>query len=480
MNKVLIRPLRFEDASVSWKWRNDPEVWKHTGSRPNIVITEEIEKQWVLGKLEEHNSARFAIEVDDVYVGNIQLTNIVEKETAEYHVFIGDKSYWGKGVASLATAQIIRYAKNLLNLQSLYLHVRPENISAIKVYEKSGFVKINDDVKMTLDLLKAKIPLVSVFMMAYNHEKYISEAIDGVLMQKTNFDFDIVIGEDCSKDNTRQIILDYQKKYPGKFKLLLHENNIGAIANQLDVFSSCTGKYIAMCEGDDYWTDPYKLQKQVDFLEVNEDFAFCFHKVKVNRDDKIEDDFMQEVNEITTIYDLAKGLYVRTLSVIFRSSILKSFSENQKNNISGDYSLFLLLSEHGKIKYFNETMGVYRIHDGGVWSKVNETTRKSDSIDKLFKLYKYFEHDKMIQSIIGENIKRNLFYFFDICIQSSSELQFNNLVKRLITIEADLISSSLFQYSSNLKANMNDIKKSRRYQLGDLLLRPVQYFKSKI
>ena len=179
MNKVLIRPLRFEDASISWKWRNDREVWEHTGSRPDIVVTEEIEKQWILDKLKELNSVRFAIDVDDVYVGNIQLTNIIEKKTAEYHVFIGDKSYWGKGVASLATAQIIRYAKNVINLQSLYLSVRQENNSAIRVYEKSGFVKINDDVKMTLDLSKVNAPLVSVFMMAYNHEKYISEAIIG-------------------------------------------------------------------------------------------------------------------------------------------------------------------------------------------------------------------------------------------------------------------------------------------------------------
>ena len=166
MNKVLIRPLRFEDAFISWKWRNDPKVWEHTGSKPNILVTEEIEKQWILEKLEERNSVRFAIEVDDVYVGNIQLTNIIEKKTAEYHIFIGDKSYWGKGVATLATAQIIRFAKTVKNLQSLYLSVKPENNAAIRVYEKSGFIKVNDDVKMTLDLSKVNPLFVSVFMMA--------------------------------------------------------------------------------------------------------------------------------------------------------------------------------------------------------------------------------------------------------------------------------------------------------------------------
>ena len=325
-------------------------------------------------------------------------------------------------------------------------------------------------------------PLVSICCLCYNHEPYIRECLDGFMMQNTNFAFEVLIHDDASTDKSAEIIREYEAKYPDIIKPIYQTENQyskGVGVTRVFQFPRATGKYIAMCEGDDYWTDPYKLQKQVDFLEANKDFAFCFHKVKVNRDNKIEDDFMQEVNEITTICDLAKGLYVRTLSVIFRSSILKSFSENQKNNISGDYSLFLLLSEHGKIKYFNETMGVYRIHDGGVWSKVNETARKSDSIDKLFKLYKYFEHDKMIQSIIGENINRNLFNFFDICIKSNSDLEFNNLVKRLIKIQPDLILSSVFQYSSSLNTKLNDVKKSRRYKLGDFLFKPVQYIKSK-
>ena len=330
MNKVLIRPLRFEDAFISWKWRNDPKVWEHTGSKPNILVTEEIEKQWILEKLEERNSVRFAIEVDDIYVGNIQLTNIIEKKTAEYHIFIGDKSYWGKGVATLATAQIIRFAKTVKNLQSLYLSVKPENNAAIRVYEKSGFIKVNDDVKMTLDLSKVNPLFVSVFMMAYNHEKYISEAIDGVLMQKTNFDFDIVIGEDCSTDNTRQIVLDYQQQYPGKVKLLLHEKNIGAMANQMAVFNACKGKYIAMCEGDDYWTDPYKLQKQVDFLEANEDYSICSHRYSFysERTKKFANDTYDNIvfdvngNYYFDQYSYFTNWLTQTLTVIFRKDSL--------------------------------------------------------------------------------------------------------------------------------------------------------------
>lgn len=403
MNKILIRPLRFEDASVSWKWRNDPEVWEHTGSRPDIVVTEEIEKQWIVDKLKELNSVRFAIDVDDVYVGNIQLTNIVENETAEYHVFIGDKSYWGKGVASLATSQIIRFAKNVINLQSIYLSVKPENKSAIRVYEKSGFVKINEDVKMTLDLSKVNTPLVSVFMMAYNHEKYIAEAIEGVLMQKTSFDFDIVIGEDCSTDNTRQIILDYQQKHPGKFKLLLHEENIGAMANQMAVLQACTGKFIAMCEGDDYWTDPYKLQKQVDFLEKNKsenviavvtNCSTCDLNGKLTQDKRL----VIPPNNDPGIYNLhdffKNNHFYPTLTIMFSSKYLNwiAFETSKLSNpFFGDWILFVLLHSKGNFGYIDEVTAAYRINPNSVTHTANAVNRWKSDFTIRKKLMKVLE-----------------------------------------------------------------------------------------
>lgn len=106
---------------------------------------------------------------------------------------------------------------------------------------------------------------VTIISLTYNHEKYIAQALESILMQKVNFTYEIVVGEDCSKDRTREILIQYAEKHPDKFHLLLHEKNIGAAKNQNKVFENCKGKYIAMLEGDDYWTDPYKLQKQVDF-----------------------------------------------------------------------------------------------------------------------------------------------------------------------------------------------------------------------
>jgi RimJ/RimL family protein N-acetyltransferase len=120
MYKILIRPLDESDALISWKWRNDPEVWKYTGNRPDVEITEKIEVEWINKVLSESTSRRFSITIDDLYVGNVQLTNITDFD-AEYHIFIGNKNYWGKGVSRLATNQILYYAKEVLGLKSIYL-----------------------------------------------------------------------------------------------------------------------------------------------------------------------------------------------------------------------------------------------------------------------------------------------------------------------------------------------------------------------
>lgn len=150
--KVHIRPLEENDALISWRWRNDPVVWEFTGNRPDIEITPEIELNWIKLAISESNSKRFAIIADGVYVGNIQLTSILPNNTAEYHVFIGDKLYWGKGVAYVASLAILEYAKEELKLKSIYLYVKQQNKNAIKLYEKCGFRAVSEDIKMVVYL----------------------------------------------------------------------------------------------------------------------------------------------------------------------------------------------------------------------------------------------------------------------------------------------------------------------------------------
>ena len=136
--QVIIRPLQEQDAYTSVQWRNDPEVFKYTGNTYDHKITIEAELGWIRKVIVNPNDYRCAILVDGVYVGNIYLTDI-DEETAEYHIFIGNKGYWGKGVAKQASCLLLDYAFNTLNIKTVHLRVRKENTVAVKLYEKLGF-----------------------------------------------------------------------------------------------------------------------------------------------------------------------------------------------------------------------------------------------------------------------------------------------------------------------------------------------------
>lgn len=372
MYKVLIRPLEISDAEISWKWRNDAVIWKFAGSKPKNKITLEVELDWIKKVTKEENSRRFAILVDDVYVGNIQLTNIKKGVSAEYHIFIGNKDYWNKGIAKLATFQIITYAKNILKLKRLFLYVKPNHLSAIQLYTNCKFVKVSDEIKMELNLSDSTAPIVSIFCTVFNHESFIRECLEGLLNQKCNFHYEIVIGEDCSTDNSRKIILEYADKFPGKFKLLLHGENLGAVRNQKVVLENCSGKYVALCEGDDFWSDNQKLQRQFNFMEENLDFSICFHDVKIIENQTIRNNDIKYKKNIFDIYDLAQGNFMHTCSVFFRNRQIKELSSILDFSYVGDYIIYMLHSKHGKIKYINISMAHYRIHNGGTWSSKNE------------------------------------------------------------------------------------------------------------
>jgi RimJ/RimL family protein N-acetyltransferase len=153
---VYIRPLSENDALTSWKWRNDPEVWKYTSSRPDRYITEEIELEWIRRALKDETSKRFAICITDTneYIGNVQLTNI-KNDLAQFHIFIGNKIYWGRGVSTSATALILNYAHSILKINKIFLIVNKENIAGIKSYEKNGFKTVSScdlNIRMEVEL----------------------------------------------------------------------------------------------------------------------------------------------------------------------------------------------------------------------------------------------------------------------------------------------------------------------------------------
>ena len=216
-------------------------------------------------------------------------------------------------------------------------------------------------------------PKVSVSMLTYNHEKFIAQAIESVLMQKTNFDYELIIGEDCSTDSTRAIVMDYQRRYPDKIRALLPEKNSGMFQNSLATQRACVGQYTASLEGDDYWTSPNKLQKQVDFLELHHDCSLCFHGVEVRYDNGSPGHPYHRKQLVQTKYsleDFLRGqIYIPTCSVMIRNSVFSGFPDWYYSGLSfGDKPLILLCAERGSLGFIDESLAVYRIHSGGVWS----------------------------------------------------------------------------------------------------------------
>jgi glycosyltransferase involved in cell wall biosynthesis len=219
-------------------------------------------------------------------------------------------------------------------------------------------------------------PLVTVCLITYNHEKYIRQAIDGVLSQKVNFDWELIIADDCSTDNTRRILLEYQRKYPQFIKLILQNKNVGPAKNWLDLITSPKSKYIAYFEGDDYWIDDLKLQKQIDFLEANSDFSLCHSDVVFlsPNGDFIADHSSKLWNFKQEILDYRFAIYnplAFSCTAVFRNQLpVEKLAVNVK---SGDWMTWVLLTLQGKAKFINEKMAVYRDATGvsvtSIWHK---------------------------------------------------------------------------------------------------------------
>ena len=211
-------------------------------------------------------------------------------------------------------------------------------------------------------------PLLSIASIAYNHEEFIVQAIDSWLMQKTKFDFEIVIGEDCSTDNTLQIIKEYQRKQPDLIKIITSGKNEGMHANFTRTLKACKGTYIALCEGDDYWTDSTKLQKQVDFLESNNDYSGIAHGVDILYEDVYDKEIPFIDRDIDTLED-AFNYFYPTCSLVFRKCVIRDEIINLVSNLEylgGDKVTLLVLFKNGRLKYCKYKMAVYRKHKGGI------------------------------------------------------------------------------------------------------------------
>lgn len=219
--------------------------------------------------------------------------------------------------------------------------------------------------------------MVSIKCLVYNHEKFIRETLEGFIMQKTNFRFEAIVHDDASTDNTANIIREYAEKYPGIIKPIYEiENQYSKKDSSLSriINEACTGKYIAMCEGDDYWTDPYKLQKQVDFLESHPDYVLCSHRYRKFYQNTLSFDnsilpryFNKDFTFDLNYYILREDWVTQPLTCMYRASAF-DYDYYMKFKNKKDLIFFYVLLKRGKGVLLNDCMGVYRIHEKGVWS----------------------------------------------------------------------------------------------------------------
>lgn len=220
----------------------------------------------------------------------------------------------------------------------------------------------------------SNLPLVSICCITYNHCDFIRQCLDGFIMQKTDFAFEIIVHDDASTDGTTDIVKEYEMKYPKLFKVIIQkENQYSKGVNILsNVFSCATGKYIAYCEGDDYWTDPLKLQKQVDVMENNR-FSICCHDyVKVDESGRKMSDGcgFKELQINLEDFVRREDLILQPLTVLFRRSMFES-DEYAKYDCAKDITLYYHLLKKGDAFIIPEIMGCYRVHLGGVYSSAS-------------------------------------------------------------------------------------------------------------
>lgn len=275
------------------------------------------------------------------------------------------------------------------------------------------------------------LPLVSISCITFNHARYLRACFDGFLMQQTNFAFEVVVHDDASTDGTRAIIEEYAQKHPTIFYPMYQAENqyskgVRGIMAKFN-FPRCKGKYIALCEGDDYWIDPYKLQKQVDFLELNSDYAICAHVVEEKNEMTNENFLFPNIKENQTlqIEDYIFNNYTGTCSLMFHFSYYSTTPSWMQKVSFGDLAMVLtvLYRSKKKLMVLKDVMGVYRVNESGVhgYLKKNNT-----SLIKAHKMHvdfiKVVNEDLFQRKEYSKEVKMKLIDTYKILSDLSKEI----------------------------------------------------------
>jgi glycosyltransferase involved in cell wall biosynthesis len=272
---------------------------------------------------------------------------------------------------------------------------------------------------------------LSVVMITYNHERFIGQAIESALAQEVNFDYEIVIGEDCSTDETRAVILDCQRRYPDRIVTVLRDRNVGAMRNFAGTIAACRGQYLAILEGDDYWSSTDKLQRQVDFLDANPGWAICCSRAEVRNDHDLHSTVVRAQTGTVfparpgdahtnredlagllpvalraagtyTLEDLLRENFIPTCTVVYRWNSLTRFPSWFLQSSLGDLPLHAMVAGQMKIELLDECMAVYRIHADGMWSSRDRNSQILENARMLAALNRHlgFRYDNILAPII--------------------------------------------------------------------------------
>jgi glycosyltransferase involved in cell wall biosynthesis len=289
------------------------------------------------------------------------------------------------------------------------------------------------------------VPLFSVAVVTYNQEQYIEQTLNSILEQKHDYPYEIVVGEDCSTDNTRQILLKYKKRYPDIIILLLNERNLGLVENYFNVMRHCSGKYILQCAGDDYWL-PGKVALQIDFMEKNPEYGMSYGKVK---------NFLQNQEKYVKIYtgdkhhsflELIYGNTIPALSVCMKRDLLERYvleiNPLSKNWLMEDYPIWLWFSQNSNIHFINKIIGVYRTlnesasntknHDKRNRFNISEREVRKFFLKKYSVDYQYYELQGKYREIIDSALKTGNYSLYRENIFKIEYHGFRIFVKKII------------------------------------------------
>jgi len=318
-------------------------------------------------------------------------------------------------------------------------------------------------------------PMVSVAMITYNHEPFIREAIEGVLMQQTTFPYELVIGEDCSTDRTREICIEYRQKHPDKIRLLLNDKNLGMMPNFIQTLNACSGKYIALCEGDDYWIDTMKLQKQVDILEYDPQIGICYTDV---------DMYLQEtgifhrsvfengiIKRHTDFYEfLANMGYLAPLTWVFRRATYDTLDIG--NPTDGSFVVMLEFMRNSRVYYLNEVTGIYRKHKNGISSRKNGC-KSYKQWKGVFETQKKYVNTKEIDEKLRLKILSQGYNMLLYEALKYDDREFINEAEAFFN-DISVSFSEMYSYCQRIL----NLERSASFRLGQMILYPFHYLKN--